>query len=149
MGFFDKFKSKFERLHETRKPVPTKGEKRESAIKAATAEITGSESGVTRVTQAATGAGNVAYRVLVKPYVTEKTATLTASGKYVFVVRKSATKLEVKEAVRELYGTIPQTVRIINRAGKEVRFGARIGTRKDWKKAIVTMPEGKTLPIYE
>jgi large subunit ribosomal protein L23 len=33
--------------------------------------------------------------------------------------------------------------------GKAVRFGRMSGRRSDWKKAIVTLPKGKTIDIYE
>lgn len=139
MGFFDRFKSKFARIGEVSKPKQAK-----QKIAREMATEVGREPPTVPVTGELT-----AYRTLVKPLVTEKTATLVAARKYVFVVRPEATRLSVKQAIRELYGVIPEAVHMANRAGKKVRFGKRSGQRKDWKKAIVTMPEGKTLPIYE
>lgn len=141
MGFFDKFKSKFARVGEMRRP---KQSKQKTA-----AEVIEVERETTAPALTAHGTTGAAYRTLLKPLVTEKTATLAHGRKYVFVVSQEATKLSVKQAVRELYGVLPESVRMINREGKAVHFGARNGERKDWKKAIVTVPEGKTLPIYE
>lgn len=140
MGFFDKFKSKFARVGEVRNPKQSKQK--------ITAEAVEVERKPVAALPAIAGAPS-AYRTLVKPHVTEKTATLAHERKYVFVVNHDATKLSVKQAVRELYGVIPESVQMVNRYGKMVRFGQRSGQRKDWKKAIVTVPEGKTLPIYE
>lgn len=90
-----------------------------------------------------------AFRVLVKPLVTEKTARLAARGQYGFVVARSANKTVVADAVEAVYGIRPVSVNICRMRGKEVRFGQKVGRRKDWKKAIVTLPEGKKISIYE
>jgi large subunit ribosomal protein L23 len=44
---------------------------------------------------------------------------------------------------------MPSDVRIMNVEGKRVRTGRNLGKRRDWKKAIVTLPKGKTIHIHE
>ena len=90
-----------------------------------------------------------AYKILLKPLVTEKVSNLGALGKYVFAVAAFANKVEVAKAIKEVYGIKPVGVNIINRQGKKARYGRISGKRKDWKKAIVTLPKGKTIKIYE
>lgn len=90
-----------------------------------------------------------AYRVLVKPLITEKAANLGIDGKYVFEVFGNANKIEIAKAIDEVYGVKPTKVNIINKIGKEVRTGRIKGKRKDWKKAIITLPKGKNINIYE
>lgn len=90
-----------------------------------------------------------AYKILIRPLVTEKTAAQAGAGKYVFVVAGNANKIEIKKAVKSVYDVLPTDVNIVKNEGKRVRFGRHFGKRKDWKKAIVTLPKGKTLPIYE
>lgn len=143
MGFFDKFKTKFERAVHERHVKPTSADLKPRAVMDTKAEPAQprSEKGET--------VGQTAHRILARPYITEKTATLASTGTYVFVVAPSASKIEVKRAVEEVYGTRPVSVRMISREGKRVRFGRALGVRKSWKKALVTMPPGKTLPIYE
>lgn len=140
MGFFDRFKSKFERaIHERRaKKVTAEPSVKKEELPALAEGTAGARRGSQR-----------AARTLIAPLVTEKTATLAEHGTYVFVVRRAATKPEVKAAVHDVYGVMPTAVRIITMQGKAIRFGRTSGRRKDWKKAIVTMPVGKTLPIYE
>lgn len=87
--------------------------------------------------------------VLVRPIVTEKSAILASKNSYVFAVAKSANKIEVAGAIRKMYGLSPESVNIQNVRGKYVRRGKVDGHRKAWKKAIVTLPKGKTLNIYE
>lgn len=90
-----------------------------------------------------------AYRVLVKPVITERAAHLGTENKYVFAVKPETNKIEVAKAIQEVYGIKPVSVNVITMRGKKVRFGKRKGERKGWKKAIVTLPAGKTINIYE
>lgn len=90
-----------------------------------------------------------AYQILVKPLITEKAAAMGVESKYVFEVFKSANKIEIAKAIEEVYGVKPIGVNIVNKLGKKVRTGRIMGRRKDWKKAIITLPKGKTINIYE
>lgn len=92
---------------------------------------------------------NQAFRVLVRPLITEKSAELAAESKYVFEVNPAMNKVEVKKAVRATYGVEPIAVHIITNKGKQVRFGRMRGKRKDWKKAIVTLKKGQTIEVFE
>lgn len=92
--------------------------------------------------------GSIAYKVLVKPLVTEKSAVAESANKYSFVVAMWANKLQVKRAVEDIYGVKPVSVNIINVDGRRVRFGRTFGRRSDYKKAVVTLPEGKTIDIH-
>lgn len=90
-----------------------------------------------------------AFKILDKPLVTEKVSNLGALNKYVFAVAKSANKIEVAKAVEQVYGVKPLAVNIINMEGKKARYGRIGGRRKDWKKAIITLPEGQAIKVYE
>lgn len=92
---------------------------------------------------------NDSYRVLVKPLITEKATNLGAHNKYVFVVSLGANKISVAKAIEAAYGVKPLKVNIANASGKKVARGKVRGQRKDWRKAIVTLPQGKTIKIYE
>lgn len=89
------------------------------------------------------------YRVIVRPLVTEKAAHSEGSGKYTFVVARLASKTQVKRAIHELYGVLPASVNMVNMPGKRVRFGRSMGRRSDFKKAVVTLPPGKTISVHE
>jgi large subunit ribosomal protein L23 len=93
----------------------------------------------------------VAYRVLLKPRITEKAYTEGAKGKYVFHVASTATKLSVKRAVQEVYGVEAVAVNIVNLPGKTKAFGRSQtpGKQKSVKKAYVTLPEGQTLELFK
>lgn len=90
-----------------------------------------------------------AYRILLKPLVTEKATNLGVLNKYVFAVSQKANKIEIAEAIEAVYGVRPVKVNIMRAEGKTIRSGRTFGRRKDWKKAIVALPAGKTIKIYE
>lgn len=90
-----------------------------------------------------------AYRVLVKPMITEKAADLGAKNKYVFMVSIDANKIEVAKAITSVYGVKVEKVNLIRQEGKTVVRGRVKGKRKDFKKAIVTLAKGNTISIYE
>ncbi|MBI4600091.1 50S ribosomal protein L23 [Candidatus Uhrbacteria bacterium] len=85
--------------------------------------------------------------LFIRPIVTEKSLALVAKHVYVFEVAPRATKIAIKKACYNLYGIMPVAVRLMNMAGKEVRFGQRSGRRKDWKKALITIPKDKIIDI--
>lgn len=74
------------------------------------------------------------------PHITEK-ATLNARTykQLVFKVLKNATKEEIKLAVEQLLEVKVIAVNTVNVKGKTKRFGSRIGQRKDYKKAYVSL----------
>src|SRR3989339_245051 len=90
-----------------------------------------------------------AYKVLIKPLITEKAASFGVNNKYIFEVSKDANKIEIVKAINEVYGVSPIKVNIVNKLGKKVRSGRIMGQRKNWKKAVITLPKGKTINIYE
>ncbi|NCO05287.1 MAG: 50S ribosomal protein L23 [Candidatus Magasanikbacteria bacterium] len=90
-----------------------------------------------------------AHIVLVRPLLTEKALMGESNSVYSFVVSSKATKVDIKNAVRDVYGIMPRKVRVLNMDGKSVRFGLRQGRRQDWKKAIISLPKGKTIQIHE
>lgn len=88
--------------------------------------------------------------IIIKPYITEKSNDEIASGKYTFVVNTKATKTEIKKAVEKLFQVKVLYVNTINMLGKVKRMGVHVGSRPDWKKAIVkidTDPKAETYMV--
>lgn len=90
-----------------------------------------------------------AFRVLVKPLITEKATELSTHNQYAFIVSLNANKIEVAKSIQAVYGVKPLSVNIISMKGKAVTRGRIKGQRKDWKKAIVTLKKGESIKIYE
>lgn len=86
-----------------------------------------------------------AYKVLVRPLVSEKSYSASGQGQYIFIVNKSANKIEVRKAVEKVYDVKVTRVNILNVRGKARAFGSARGRTSDWKKAIVTLKKGQTI----
>lgn len=88
-----------------------------------------------------------AYRVLKTPYVTEKATDLTKENQYLFKIWPGANKVEVKKAIKNLYGVDVLSVKIINVPSKRRRLGRISGWRKGYKKAIVRIKKGQKIEV--
>jgi large subunit ribosomal protein L23 len=91
--------------------------------------------------------------ILIKPIVTEK---MTAQGddfnRYGFVVSKDANKLQIKQAVEELYDVKVAEVNTMRYSGKRkqryTKGGLSVGKTASYKKAVVTLAEGEAIDFY-
>lgn len=86
------------------------------------------------------------YTVIIRPVSTEKSSKAHAEGQYTFLVNKTASKVDIKNAVKKLYGVDVKTVRtmITPRKTRLVRGGHEMIKRPNYKKAVVTL-KGKAL----
>lgn len=80
--------------------------------------------------------------VIIQPRVSEKAGHLAKNNQYVFKVKLSANKVEVKKAVERGYNVKVVKVNIVRMRGKHRTFGRASGVTSDFKKAIVTLKEG-------
>ncbi|MGB0590960.1 MAG: 50S ribosomal protein L23 [Myxococcota bacterium] len=90
------------------------------------------------------------YNVIKRPVNTEKTRDAhDASNQYVFEVVPTANKIEIRQAVEEIFGVRVTAVRTINVRGKMKRFRRGMGKKPNWKKAIVTLRDGDVIDVFE
>ncbi len=157
MGILDRWtkKNEQEKLKDLdkRSDKPVKSTKVTKSTKKTTAasvtEKSAEKTVTTSVAKKAVKPEGIAYKILIRPLVTEKSAVMESYNKYSFIVSRGATKDQVKQAVAEAYGVRPTTVNMINVDGKNVRFGRGYGRRSDYKKAIITLASGQTIAIHE
>jgi len=84
------------------------------------------------------------YTIIKGPCLTEKGDQLQESyGKAVVKVDKNANKVEIKKAVEQIFNVKVDTVRTTKVRGKQKRVGKYLGRTSDWKKAYITLKEGK------
>ena len=77
------------------------------------------------------------YDIIIRPIITERSMEATGTKKYVFEVAPTAGKIEIKNAVEQIFGVKVAKVNTINYDGKAKRLGAaRPGRRKSWKKGL-------------
>ena len=90
------------------------------------------------------------YQVVLRPLLTEKGTRLKEAGnQYLFRVDKTANKIEIKQAIEQLFKVTVLDVRTLRVRGKTKRLGRFQGRRPDWKKAIATLKEGDVIELYE
>lgn len=93
--------------------------------------------------------------IVITPRATEKAYGLGAQNTYVFNVPLTANKQQIAAAVSEQYGVTVKTVSTAVQSGKAVRFSRGKNrypgttTRKDSKKAYVTLAEGSSIQVFE
>ena len=95
------------------------------------------------------GQAGESYRLLLSPKVSEKAAMLASNNVYVFNVPVTAEKVEIANAVAQLYGVTVEQVRTARGMGKPVYRGHKKGRRNKWKKALVSVKKGQTIDLYE
>lgn len=88
--------------------------------------------------------------VIIEPVVTEKSNAMRDRNKYAFRVDSRANKYQILAAVRRAFDVHPIGCNIVNVSRKPKRLRYRTtGYRSSWKKAIITLPAGETIAIFE
>jgi len=86
-------------------------------------------------------------KILKSPHITEKATILAERSKYVFRVDRMANKIDVKKAIKALYGVDVISVNIINIKPKKRRMGRFMGKKPGFKKAIVKIKKDQKIDI--
>jgi len=87
-------------------------------------------------------------QVIVRPVVSEKTFALAEAGKYTFRVHDRAHKTQIRQAIEQLFDVHVLDVRTASVKSKPKRRGHTSGRTRHWKKAVVQVREGETIPIF-
>lgn len=140
MGFFSRFKKKEPTLEAKEKRAEIKPVKKETEKK---------ETEKIEKKKMTFREAELSAKFLISPIISEKAAIAESRGVYTFMVDKDATKVQIKKAIAAVYGIVPTRVHVMNIQGKWVRHGRQQGKRKDWKKATISLPPGKTISIHE
>ena len=91
--------------------------------------------------------------VIIKPVVTEKMNGMGEKlNKFGFIVDRNANKLQIKDAVEEMYNVTVETVNTMRYAGKRksrfTKAGMISGSTNAYKKAVVTLASGDKIDFY-
>ena len=92
----------------------------------------------------------LAHDIIIAPVITEKSMAGIADKKYTFKVAKTAGKVEIANAVEEVFGVKVAKVNTISVRGQERRRGRFSGYTASWKKAIVTLKaDSKPIEFFD
>ncbi len=87
-------------------------------------------------------------QVIIRPVVSEKSYVLAEAGKYTFRVHERAHKTQIRQAIEQLFDVKVAEVRTASVKSKPKRRGYTSGETRRWKKAIVQVAPGETIPIF-
>ena len=97
-----------------------------------------------------------APEIILRPVISEKTIDESGRGKYTFAVHDKANKIQIKQAIEELYAKEKVTVvsvNVLTTQSKEKSRGTKRGRIKGWttpwRKAIVTLAPGQKIEFFE
>lgn len=90
------------------------------------------------------------YQVIKRPLNTEKSTLAAELNQYIFEVDPRANKVQIREAVEQVFKVDVAKVRVINVPSRFGRWGRkRVKRSPAWKKAIVTVAPGQKIEIFE
>ncbi len=90
-----------------------------------------------------------AGQVIIRPVVSEKSYALALASKYTFRVHPDANKTQIRQAVETLFDVDVVEVRTSTVPSKPKRRGYTAGRTRGWKKAVVEVLAGQTIPIFQ
>ncbi|HTN23811.1 MAG TPA: 50S ribosomal protein L23 [Solirubrobacteraceae bacterium] len=88
-------------------------------------------------------------QVIIRPVVSEKSYVLAGTGKYTFRVHPDAHKTQIRQAIEALFDVSVLEVRTMSVKSKPKRRGAIQGRTRSWKKAMVQIGPGESIPIFQ
>jgi len=88
-------------------------------------------------------------QVIIRPVVSEKSYVLSAADRYTFRVHPDAHKTQIRQAVEEIFNVHVVGVRTTNVKPKPKRRGITSGQTRAWKKAIVQVRAGESIPVFQ
>lgn len=89
-----------------------------------------------------------AYEIIKAPVITEKSvAMMQDENVYTFEVDKRANKIQIKDAIKEIFDVEVERVNIINSKPKTKRMGRYVGKTNNVRKAMVKVAEGSKIEV--
>ena len=88
-------------------------------------------------------------QVLLRPVISEKSYEQITQNRYTFKVHPDAHKTQIRQAVEELFDVHVVDVRTLSVKSKPKRRGTSRGRTREWKKAIVQVRAGESIPVFQ
>ncbi|WP_323617113.1 50S ribosomal protein L23 [Erysipelothrix rhusiopathiae] len=86
--------------------------------------------------------------IIVRPIITEKTVAMQQNdNKVTFEVDKGSNKIEIRQAIEEIFNVKVEKINVINVLPRKKRVGRYEGQTKAVRKAIVKLAEGSKIEV--
>jgi len=89
-----------------------------------------------------------AIHVIRRPLLSEKANSAMEQGRYTFEVDASATKMEIRAAIKEMYNVDAVKINTALHQGRDRAFKHGVMTGKFSKKAIVRLKDGQRIELF-
>ncbi len=86
--------------------------------------------------------------IIIRPVITERAFDMQEYNRYTFEVHKSANKIEIAKAIKEIFDVEVLKVNTSNVKAKPKQSRGIKGKTRTWKKAVVTLAEGDTIELF-
>ncbi len=86
--------------------------------------------------------------IIIRPIITEHSYDVMEDNVYTFEVAKDANKIEIKNAIQQIFDVTVVKVNVMNVKPKPKRVRYQKGYTRTWKKAMVTLAEGDSIEIF-
>ena len=90
---------------------------------------------------------NNLYSTILSPIITEKATSLSENNKVVFKVRDDASKKTIKKNIEKIFKVNVIKVNTITKKSKSKIIRGKIGYKKGYKKALVTLKKGQSIDL--
>lgn len=89
-----------------------------------------------------------ARQIIIRPIISERSFDMQEFNRYTFEVDKRASKIQIAQAIEEIFDVKVVKVNTINVKPKPKRVGRSMGQSRAWKKAVVTLKDGDTIELF-
>ena len=83
---------------------------------------------------------------VIQPIITEKATSLSEQNKVIFKVRNDASKKSIKKNIEKIFKVNVIKINTITKKSKSKVIRGRIGFKKGYKKAMITLKKGQYRP---
>ena len=84
---------------------------------------------------------------IIQPIITEKATGLSEQNKVLFKVRNDASKTSIKKNIEKIFKVNVLKVNTITKKSKKKIVRGKIGVKKGYKKALVTLKKGQSIDL--
>lgn len=86
--------------------------------------------------------------IIIRPIISEHSYDVMDNNVYTFEVAPDANKIEIKNAIQQIFDVTVKKVNTLNVKPKPKRLRYKKGYTRSWKKAMVTLADGDTIELF-
>ena len=84
---------------------------------------------------------------IISPVITEKATAQSEQNKVTFKIHKNASKKSIKKSIEKIFKVKVIKINTINKKNKKKIIRGKIGKKRGFKKALVTLKKGQSIDL--